>query len=163
MNNHILPISASDHSTISSDSAPEKSYLNAEVIQQTEKGFDQIDLILALMNRLAMNSKQLILLLLLVKLKTSIILTILSNIPDDPIALSLLKGLKELAKKLEGMTPEEGFEFDSQITLASLNSFEESYQSRALTDREVDETNSIILQLEEVQKTIKYWLQGLST
>ena len=57
MNNHILPISASDHSTIPSGSAPE-SHLNAEVIQQTEKGFDQIDLILALMNRLAMNSKQ---------------------------------------------------------------------------------------------------------
>ena len=163
MNNHILPISASDHSTIPSDSAPAKSHLSAEVIQQTEKGFDQIDLILALMNRLAMNSKQIILLLLLVKLKTSIILTILSNIPNDPIALSLLKGLKELAKKLEGMTPEEGFEFDSQITLASLNSFDESYQSRSLTDREVDEVNSVILQLEELQKTLKYWLQGLST
>ncbi|WP_341665978.1 hypothetical protein [Vibrio sp.] len=163
MSNHILPVSASYHSATSSSPDSEESTVNTEVIQQTENSFDQIDLILALMNKLAMNSKQLILQLLLVKLKTSIILTILSNIPNDPIALSLLKGLKELAKKLEGMAPEEGFELEPKITAASLNNFMESYQSRPLTDREAEEIGPILLQLEELQKTLKYWLKGLST
>lgn len=164
MPNSITVIPQAWDSGTKSESVSTTTHNERTAIQKIEQDIERIDLILTFMNKFAADSKQLILAMLLAKLKTQIILTILNNIPNDSIALALVKGLKDLIKKLSMMQSGESivFDADNKITPEYLNSILRDSVSKTLTNRELDEIEQAITQSKELQQALKYWLNDLS-
>ncbi|RSD28579.1 hypothetical protein [Vibrio pectenicida] len=164
MANSISTIPTTWTNSISNDFESVNTKANITIIQQVENDLEQIDIIIAFINGLEKNANLLTLLMLLAKLKTQVILTILSNIPNDSIALALAKCIKNLSKKLESMQSDGILDFDigTQVSPEFLNSILVDTISRVLTDKELDEVNSIIEQLATLHQTLNYWLKNLS-